>query len=186
MAISINGSSALPQKIYTGICTSSAATSEKTVTLDNLTGFSLVTGATAIITFQNGNTATTPTLNINNTGAKTLVVGKSSSEYTTGDGVIDNGWAPYETVICTYNGTQWVHQPSGAFVSQIKENLQEVLETKIDTEDLAIFAQNSPELGGTPIAPTAADGTNTTQIATTAFVQSAISSAITSAIGGSY
>lgn len=31
----------------------------------------------------------------------------------------------------------------------------------------------SPNLTGTPVAPTATDGTNTTQIATTAFVQNA-------------
>ena len=37
----------------------------------------------------------------------------------------------------------------------------------------------SPTFTGTPAAPTAASGTNTTQIATTAFVQSAISAAIT-------
>ena len=36
---------------------------------------------------------------------------------------------------------------------------------------------NSPTLTGTPVAPTASSGTNTTQIATTAFVQQEISSA---------
>ena len=36
----------------------------------------------------------------------------------------------------------------------------------------------SPEFSGTPTAPTAASGTNTTQIATTAFVKSAVDSAI--------
>lgn len=35
----------------------------------------------------------------------------------------------------------------------------------------------SPNLTGVPVAPTAAAGTNTTQIATTAFVQTAVSSA---------
>ena len=45
----------------------------------------------------------------------------------------------------------------------------------IDTE-LATFATlASPALSGTPTAPTAAGGTNTTQLATTAFVQSAVS-----------
>ena len=34
---------------------------------------------------------------------------------------------------------------------------------------------NNPHFTGTPTAPTAAAGTNTTQIATTAFVQAAIS-----------
>lgn len=36
----------------------------------------------------------------------------------------------------------------------------------------------SPALTGTPTAPTAASGTNTTQVATTAFVQGEISSAL--------
>ena len=40
----------------------------------------------------------------------------------------------------------------------------------------------SPALTGTPTAPTASAGTNTTQIATTAFVSSAISTAITGAV----
>lgn len=40
---------------------------------------------------------------------------------------------------------------------------------------------NSPTLTGTPTAPTAAAGTNTTQIATTAFVQSAVSGLVDSA-----
>lgn len=44
----------------------------------------------------------------------------------------------------------------------------------------------SPELTGTPTAPTATAGTNTTQIATTAFVATAITNAIDVAIGGSY
>lgn len=44
----------------------------------------------------------------------------------------------------------------------------------------------SPALTGTPTAPTAASGTNTTQLATTAFVQGAVSGAITDAIGGIY
>lgn len=42
--------------------------------------------------------------------------------------------------------------------------------------DLSDF--ESPEFEGTPIAPTAAPGTNTTQIATTAFVQAAIATAV--------
>ena len=48
------------------------------------------------------------------------------------------------------------------------------------TVDLSGYAQlASPALTGTPTAPTASAGTNTTQIATTAFVATAISNAIT-------
>ena len=60
---------------------------------------------------------------------------------------------------------------------------------EIDTEYTAIASAiaskadlNSPALTGTPIAPTAASGTNTTQLATTAFVQSAIGTALTGVI----
>lgn len=57
---------------------------------------------------------------------------------------------------------------------------------EIDTEYTAIASAisskadlNSPALTGTPTAPTAAASTNTTQIATTAFVQTALSGAFT-------
>jgi hypothetical protein len=43
---------------------------------------------------------------------------------------------------------------------------------------LAVAPLASPALTGTPTAPTASGGTNTTQIATTAFVQSAVSAAV--------
>ena len=46
----------------------------------------------------------------------------------------------------------------------------------VDSESYAPKA--SPALTGTPTAPTATSGTNSTQIATTAFVQGAVSSAI--------
>jgi hypothetical protein len=55
--------------------------------------------------------------------------------------------------------------------------------TEIDTELTAVASAisskadlNSPALTGTPTAPTASAGTNTTQLATTAFVQTALSS----------
>ncbi len=59
--------------------------------------------------------------------------------------------------------------------------------TEIDTEFTAIASaisskadSNSPTFTGTPAAPTASSGTNTTQIATTAFVTTAVSAAIPS------
>ena len=58
--------------------------------------------------------------------------------------------------------------------------------TEIDTELTAVASAisskadlNSPALTGTPTAPTASVGTNTTQLATTAFVQTALSSSFT-------
>jgi len=59
--------------------------------------------------------------------------------------------------------------------------------TEIDAEYTAIASaisskadSNSPTLTGTPLAPTASAGTSTTQIATTAFVATAISTSIPS------
>ena len=44
----------------------------------------------------------------------------------------------------------------------------------------------SPTLTGTPAAPTASSGTNTTQVATTAFVTAAVASGVTSALTSIY
>ena len=66
----------------------------------------------------------------------------------------------------------------------IKGEVDHLLNEKADLDDVytqyqadSVFAKKvSPEFSGTPKAPTAALGTNNTQIATTAFVRSAISS----------
>lgn len=50
-------------------CTTAAGTVAKTGTVSN---YKLTAGATVIVDFVNGNTATNPTLNINNTGAKAI------------------------------------------------------------------------------------------------------------------
>ena len=54
-------------------------------------------------------------------------------------------------------------------------------DSKLSGFELTKANKNSPEFSGTPTAPTAAAGTNTTQIATTAFVQSAVVAASTGA-----
>lgn len=53
------------------------------------------------------------------------------------------------------------------------------LQDEVDAIDLSIYAPlASPALTGTPTAPTATSGTSTTQIATTAFVQTAVTNAV--------
>lgn len=57
-------------------------------------------------------------------------------------------------------------------------------DVEVSTADITSKANlASPTFTGTPAAPTAAQGTNTTQIATTAFVNSEISADLTAAIG---
>ena len=52
-----------------GVCDTAASTAAKTV---DMTGFTLTTGATIHVYFENGNTAASPTLNVNDTSAKVL------------------------------------------------------------------------------------------------------------------
>ena len=56
------------------ICSSSASSDTKTATLDNgsSANFNLISGITIHVLFANGNTSTSPTLNVNNTGAKRI------------------------------------------------------------------------------------------------------------------
>lgn len=147
-------------KLYTATCPTAAATAAKIATLDDSTGFSLTTGVRVAVTFTYGNTATTPTLNVSSSGAKTIAINSSATAFTTGNGTTYNTWGAYETVIFTYTGTYWVHEPSGY-------------------QTYLLAPKASPALTGTPTAPTASAGTNTTQIATTAFVQTALGNKLT-------
>jgi len=259
-------------KIYTGYCTVSAATTEKTVTLDDTTGFSLAAGVMVVVRFTYGNSATTPTLNVNSTGAKNIVISSGVTSYMPGGGTTFNTWGARETILFTYTGSSgyWTHIPSGylgylaydlangkADASHQHGNIQNngTLQTSditiangdklviTDSDDSAKVARASisfdgstttqylskkgtwentptipsastttpsmdgpasygsgttwaradhvhptdtsraalasPTFTGTPKAPTATTGTNTTQIATTAFVQNTLNAKIT-------
>lgn len=63
----------------------------------------------------------------------------------------------------------WIRFASAADVATVASDLSALSNTVTGKAPLV-----SPALTGTPTAPTAADGTNTTQVATTAFVQAAI------------
>ena len=79
-----------------GVCSTSGSTTAKTV---SCTGFSLVTGAEITVKFNNTNTASNPTLNVNSTGAKAI--------YYKG-AVVPSGYiAAKGTYTFRYNGTQW-------------------------------------------------------------------------------
>lgn len=80
-------------------CSTSAATAAKTI---SLSGFSLSTGSRLLVKFTYANTATSPTLNVNSTGAKSF--------YYNGNVVSNNNFKINNTDIyeLTYNGTYWV------------------------------------------------------------------------------
>ena len=90
-----------------GTCSTAAGTAAKTAALS---GFSLSTGAVVGIRFTYANTAASPTLNVNSTGAKPIYNYKSNAYIKPGD--IDAGM----TAFLMYNGTQWMLlNPAGGF-----------------------------------------------------------------------
>lgn len=98
----------------------------------------------------------------------------SALQYTNGTGfTCATGFAPLASP--TFTGTVTI--PAGASISGY-------LTTASAASTYAPLA--SPALTGTPTAPTATAGTNTTQVATTAFVGSAITGISTSTFGSLY
>ena len=77
------------------VCSTSASTVAKTATA--MDGFSLDSNLSFKIIFTNGNTASSPTLNLNGTGAKSLTT--TTSDYTLVKNML------YD---CYYNGTSYV------------------------------------------------------------------------------
>ena len=79
-----------------GSCSTAAATAAKTVTVSN---FSLETGARIAVKFTVTNTAASPTLNVNSTGAKAI--------YYKGAAITASYLTANKTYEFIYNGTQW-------------------------------------------------------------------------------
>lgn len=104
------------------------------------------------------NDTTTPTLNVDSTGAKTIVR-QDGSALVAGD--LKAG--QYCDLVYDATATKWVW-----------------LNSKTDAMETAEKA--SPTFTGTPAAPTASKNTNTTQLATTAFVMAQTATATESGI----
>lgn len=87
------------RKATYGTCNTAAATAAKVVTCSN---FALYTGAQITVRFVYGNTAASPTLNVNGTGAKPVQImnnSQSDSSKVT--------WPAYSNCTFTYDGTYW-------------------------------------------------------------------------------
>lgn len=144
------GGGSYTQKLWTGICTTAADVQTKEVTLDDPTGFSLTAGVFVLIRFTLGNTKTFPKLTIGGETKNLVSVTVNQNSF--------SGQTPYHTIdnnqpiLAVYSGTAWIFDNA----YRNKANIWD------------------PALSGTPTAPTAAAGTNTRQLATTAFVQAAI------------
>lgn len=180
-------------KIYTATCPTAAGTAAKVATLEEASGFSLAAGVRVAVCFQYGNTATTPTLNVNSSGAKTIAYPTSATAVSTGSGSTYNSWGAYETVLFTYNGTYWVKDTTG-LLGYLAYNKAE------DAKAVAQQAYSAiPAAGTAAILGTGTDTANRTWSAkilhdyiesgvptTTWTAPTAISSAITVVSGGYY
>lgn len=79
-----------------GYCTTAGGTAEKAVTI---AGFKYIDGVTIHVRFQNANTASSPTLNVNSEGAKPIMLYGTSSAGTDAE---TNGWQAGAVVSFTY------------------------------------------------------------------------------------
>lgn len=132
-----------------GTCSTAAATVAKVVTLS---GFSLYTGAMVSVYFTYANTASSPTLNVNSTGAKSIRVNNAviTAPYY---------WQAGNTVTFIYNGTYWVmadtsannilanwcYNNDKAYIDGGKIYAKSVTAAQIDVENL--FAQDITATG---------------------------------------
>ena len=98
LGFNLSGSDTYYSRPY-GTCSTAATTAAKAVTW---AGFILTTGATILVKFSNANSASSPTLNVNSTGAKTIIYHGSaltSSLYY---------WSAGDVCEFVYDGTYWV------------------------------------------------------------------------------
>jgi len=149
------------KKIWTGTCSTAASTAAKAVTLHDDTGFTIAAGTFMLVHFSNGNTLNSFTLSVNSSAAKSAYIHNGSTITSSSPGLqmYQKEWALFG-----YDGNQWIMHSTGYGLAKVFATLA------------------SPTFTGTPKAPTAASGTNTTQIATTAFVQDAVNQAAGGAV----
>lgn len=88
------GTPGINGKMLYGTCSTSATTAAKVATVD---GFSPYPGVTVSIKFTNPNTATSPTLNVNGSGPKPILVNGINYAY----------WDRGASVNFVYDGTNW-------------------------------------------------------------------------------
>ena len=91
--------------IYYGTCSTASGTAAKVVTLADATGFSLKTGAIIAVKFTNANSVASPTLNVNSTGAKSIMRYGTTAVSTSST---VNGWTAGAVQVFVYDGTNWV------------------------------------------------------------------------------
>lgn len=102
-------------KVFYGTCDTAAIISAKVVTCADFTSADLVAGAKISVKFTYTNKANSPTMNINSTGAKSIMgygttaIGKD----------LANSWVANTIVGFTYDGTNWLLDEYNPYASYI-------------------------------------------------------------------
>ena len=160
-----------PVSLGFGYATDSRSSATTAVTA-TLSSYSLVKGGIVTVKFSYDVPANA-TLNVNSKGAKAI--------YNRGTAIIANIIKANDRATFMYDGSYYhlisIDYASKSAVSSGTELSLVTTGEKYTWNSKANTA--SPTFTGTPKAPTATAGTNTTQIATTAFVQTAVSNAMT-------
>ena len=121
------------------------------------------------------NSGGTDVLSYDGSAAKTLTVTGGTNKFTISDGTTSKDVTITPSINKNVTGSAaWTAADKIVVTNAASGNV--IKQTSVAVGDLA--TKESPELTGTPTAPTAAVGTNTTQIATTAFVQTAVNNGI--------
>lgn len=107
---------------------SSASTSAKTATVQEPSGFELKEGVVVSVKFTNANTASSPTLNVDGTGAKAVRTLGTSSAY----------WAAGQTVLFVYDGTYWQVASAPVWASTVTVGNPASRNVYIDSSHVAI------------------------------------------------
>ena len=102
--VAAGGATHLVGSTLYGTCSTAAATAAKVVTCADFD--KLITGVTIHVKFSNSNTASSPTLNVNSTGAKGIRFATGSSSITPGTNARES-WYAGEVVALTYDGSYW-------------------------------------------------------------------------------
>ena len=139
------------------ICSTSADTVTKTATA--MDGFSLDSNLSFKIIFTNGNTASSPTLNLNDTGAKSLTT--TTSDYTLVANML------YD---CYYNGSSYVLDNTVTVHTANTSNPHSVTKAQVglgncdntaDADKAVKSATNASKLGGYPVRTSSIGGSST-------------------------
>ena len=111
-----------------GTCATAAGTAAKVVVMDDFD--TLLTGVTIHVLFQNSNTAASPTLNVNNTGAKPIYISGVTSPGLTAIA----SWDANSVVSFTYDGEAWRMNDS---VKAVRDTVDSLKSTGLSLTALA-------------------------------------------------